>query len=366
MLRDLLPALVIVLASTAILLTVASATHTLVVPRGTAVLLTRWVIAASRALFDLRLRWTRGYADRDRVLAMFAPVTLLALPLVWLSVILAGFAAVYWALGVRPWQNALLDSGSSLLTLGFHQPGGVVTGGLQLIEATLGLGLLALLISFLPSLYTSYSRREILVTALESEAGTPPSATELLERLLQVKGLSLLDAYWHEWTRWFNELEETHSSNPLLVFFRSPSPDRHWVTAAGAVLDSASLVASTFASDDPQPSHAGLCVRAGSLALRRVGDYFHMPYDPDPRPTDPIAVTRAEFDDACRRLAAAGAKLRDDRDQAWRDFAGWRVCYERVLLQFASLTTAPSAPWSADRPIAFHHLPLTRQARNGP
>src|SRR5258706_13731226 len=78
-----------------------------------------------------------------------------------------------------------------------------------------------------------------------------------------------------------------------------------------------------------------------------------MPYDPDPQPTDPISVTRAEFDEACHRLTAAGAKLKDDRDQAWRDFAGWRVCYERVLLQFASLTTAPPAPWSADRPITF-------------
>jgi hypothetical protein len=355
------------LASVVILLTVASAAHTLVVPRGTELLLTRWVTAVTRALFDLRLRWAHTYADRDRVLAMFGPVTLLALPLVWLSVTLVGFAALYWSLGVRPWQNALLDSGSSLLTLGFHQPGGVVTGGLQLIEATLGIGLLALLISFLPSLYASYSRREVLVTALESEAGTPPSATELLERLLLVKGLPLLDGYWHEWTRWFNELEETHSSNPLLVFFRSPSPDRHWVTAAGAVLDSASLVSSTFASDDPQPSHAGLCVRAGSLALRRIGDHFHMPYDPDPRPGDPIAVTRAEFDEACQRLVAVGAKLKDDRDQAWRDFTGWRVCYERVLLQFASLTTAPPAPWSADRPIAFHHLPVTdRRARPVP
>ncbi|MEV4508586.1 hypothetical protein AB0K00_06470 [Dactylosporangium sp. NPDC049525] len=366
MLHDAFLLLVGVLASAAIVLTVASATHTLVVPRGTAVLLTRWVMAGSRALFDLRLRWARTYPERDRVLALFAPLTLLALPLVWLTIILAGFAALYWSLGVRPWQNALLDSGSSLLTLGFHQPGGVDTGVLQLIEATLGLGLLALLISFLPALYASYSRREILVTALECEAGTPPSATELLERLLRVKGLSLLDGYWHEWTRWFNEIEETHSSNPLLVFFRSPSPDRHWVTAAGAVLDSASLVSSTFASDDPQPSHAELCVRAGTLALRRVGDYFHMPYDPDPRPTDPIAVTRAEFDEACHRLAVAGAKLKDDRDQAWRDFAGSRVCYEQVLLQFASLTTAPPAPWSADRPIAFHRLPVTRRrARAG-
>jgi hypothetical protein len=347
------------LAATTTVLTAVSAVHTLVVPRGTPVLITRWVMAATRALFDLRLRSARTYQERDRVLVMFAPATLLALPFVWLTLILAGFTGVYWSLGVQPWHVALLDSGSSLLSLGFHQPGSVLTGVLQLVEALCGLGLLALLISYIPSLYASYSRREILVTALEAEAGTPPSATELLERLLQVKGLPLLDEYWHDWTRWFNEIEETHSSNPLLVFFRSPSPDRHWVTAAGAVLDSASLVSSTFA-DEAESSHAELCIRAGYLALQRIGDYFHMPYDPEPRPTDPIAVTRAEFDEACRRLSNAGAKLRQDPDQMWRDFTAWRVCYERALLQFASLTTAPPAPWSADRPIPFHRLPVTR------
>jgi hypothetical protein len=38
-----------------------------------------------------------------------------------------------------------------------------------------------------------------------------------------------------------------------------------------------------------------------------------------------------------------------DRDQAWRDFAGWRVNYDTVLLALAALTLAPPAMWSSDR-----------------
>lgn len=366
-----LAALLGLFALTTIVLTTFSAVHTLVVPRGTAVLITRWVMAGTRALFDLRLRSARTYLERDRVLVLFAPVTLLALPAVWLALLLGGFTLLYWSLGVRPWQNAVLDSGSSLFSLGFHRPDGVGTGVLQLVEAALGLGMLALVINYLPTLYGNYSRRELLVTALESEAGSPPSATRLLECMLQAKGIELLDGYWHDWTRWFNEIEETHSSNPLLVFFRSPSPQRHWVTASGTVLDAAALVSSTFAAVDTQPSHAALCIRAGSLALRRIGDYFHMPDDP-PRPavagdpcgpdsSCPIAVSRAEFDEACDRLRAAGAVLKADREHCWREFAAWRCGYEAALLQFASLTTAPPAPWSADRPIPFHRLPITRR-----
>ena len=53
-------------------------------------------------------------------------------------------------------------------------------------------------------------------------------------------------------------------------------------------------------------------------------------------------------------LAAEGIPLKPDRDQAWRDFAGWRVNYDAVLVALAVLTIAPPAPWSSDR------VPMTR------
>jgi hypothetical protein len=134
------------------------------------------------------------------------------------------------------------------------------------------------------------------------------------------------------------------------------------VTAAGAVLDSAALALAALDLEKPQPD-AKLCIRSGYLALRRIGDYFLMPYDPDPGPgaDTPIAVTREEFEEACHRLADAGAKLKADHDQAWRDFTGWRATYEGPLLRFASLCMAPPAPWSSDRPIHFNRLPVTRR-----
>lgn len=204
------------------------------------------------------------------------------------------------------------------------------------VEAGLGLGLVALLVSYLPSIYASYSRREVMVTALETQAGSPPSAVELLSRLARIEGLDQLDDFWAEWSRWFVDIEETHCSAPSLVLFRSPQPDRSWVTAAGTVLDAAALVSSTL--DLGRRPAAELCLRAGYLALRRIGDFYEMPYDDDPRPDDPIAVGREEFDEARAALAEAGAPMRADADRAWLDFAGWRVNYDAVLRRFAGLT----------------------------
>jgi hypothetical protein len=49
------------------------------------------------------------------------------------------------------------------------------------------------------------------------------------------------------------------------------------------------------------------------------------------------------------QLASAGLPVRPDRERAWRDFSGWRVNYDRVLLALCSLVMAPNAPWSSDR-----------------
>jgi hypothetical protein len=91
-----------------------------------------------------------------------------------------------------------------------------------------------------------------------------------------------------------------------------------------------------------------------------------MSYPPDPRPDDLIAVTRDEFDEAYERLAAAGLPTVGDSEQAWRDFAGWRVNYDAVLLNLSGLVNAPFAPWSADRSAPWHPAVLRgRRARRG-
>ena len=113
------------------------------------------------------------------------------------------------------------------------------------------------------------------------------------------------------------------------------------------MLDGAALVLSSV--DIPRDVEAEFCIRAGYLCLRGIADYFQIPYDPDPRPDDPISIGRDEWETAISELEAIGVALKPDRDQAWRDFAGWRVNYDTVLLALARLTEAPPAVWSSDR-----------------
>lgn len=325
------------------------AVRSVVLPRGEPVPLTLGVFRAVRSVFELRLRRVATYTERDRVMARYAPISLLLLPGAWVALVIAAFTGVFWGLGVDPLRRAFELSGSSLLTLGFVDAGSVPTFVAAFVEATLGLGLVALLISYLPTIYAAFQRRERLVARLVTRAGEPPSPVEIIQRHHRLARLDALDDIWDEWETWFADLEETHTTQPALVFFRSITPQRSWITAAGVVLDTAALRASTLHL--PRSPQAELCLRSGYLSLRRIADYFDMRFDDDPAPDDPIAVRREEFLEVYEALASEGVPVRPDREQCWRDWAGWRVNYDGPLLALAGMTMAPYALWSSDRSL---------------
>jgi hypothetical protein len=337
---------------------VDSAIRTFMLPRGVASMMTRAVFVSLRAVFNRLARMTRSYEGRDRVMALYAPIGLLVLPLVWLAILIAAFTLMFHALGVRGFERAFEMSGSSVFTLGFVRPPDLATNVLAFVEAASGLALLALLIAYLPTIYGAFSRREVLVAQLAVRAGEPPSGVELLARAQRMERFQLLDELWVSWQTWFAEVEETHTSLGVLSFFRSPRANRSWITAAGAVLDAASLRLS--AVDLPFDPQAGFCIRGGVFGLRAVAEYFGLPFDPDPTPTDPTSISEDEFLEACDRLVAAGIPVRADREQAWHDFNGWRVNYDAVLIGLAGLVMAPYAPWSSDRSLRYRR-PSFRQ-----
>ncbi len=339
--------------------TVLSAVRTFVLPRAAQVLISRMVFQAVRRVFNLLARPSRPFAIRDRVMAMYVPISVVVLPAVWYVLLILGFTAMLWAVGVHSLRDAFILSGSSLFTLGFERPELLPAAILSFIEAPLGLGLLALLISYLPSIYAAFSRRETVVSQLEPLAGSPPSPQEMLIRHHRILGMERLERVWTRWQDWFADIEESHTSIAAVVFLRSPEPDRSWVTAAGCILDTASLTESCL--DRPASPEAQVCIRAGYVALRRIADFFAVGYDPDPRPDDPISIRRDEFDALWDTLAAAGVRLKPDRDRAWREYAGWRVNYDTVLLALAGITMAPFAPWSSDRAFQIPPARLSRR-----
>jgi hypothetical protein len=338
-----------------------SAIKSTVLPRAAQSRITNAVVETVRAAFRLRARHLTSYPERDRVMALLGPTALLSELAVWLLLIMVGYALMYGALSTRSVAGDIELSGSSIFTLGTTSDAHVAVSLLTYSEAALGLLLVALLITYFPSIYSAFARRETGVSLLQVRAGSPPQATTMLIRYntIEERRYQLRDL-WRQWEAWFTDVEESHTTFPILVFFRSPLAERSWVTAAGAVLDGASFWAACV--EHPIDPDVQLCIRAGYLCLRRIADVFRIPYNPDPRPDDPITITREEWDDAMAQMETAGIALKRDREEAWRDWRGWRVNYESALLQLARLVEAPIAPWESDRSPITSQL----QSRGGP
>lgn len=341
--------LVLVLGAALAAYTFYAAALTFVVPRSSANILSGLVFRPMRRIFRFIAGRLSTYEQRDRLMALYAPLSLLLLVPFWLLITALGFSMIYWAMGITPWFEAFIASGSSLLTLGYVSFDSLPFHIFSFAEATIGLMLVAMLIAYLPTMYSAFQQREAAVSLLEVRAGSPPTAAELIWRLYVFEPAAAdRRRFWESWEQIMTEIDESHTTLPALVFFRSPRPGQSWVVAAGAVLDAAALQQS--AVDEPYQPHSSLAIRAGIAALRHIADFFDLPYSPNPHfPADPIQVSREQFDQACTRLAAQGVPIKADRDLAWQNFAGWRVNYDSVLHALARMTMAPEVPWLADQ-----------------
>jgi hypothetical protein len=267
-------------------------------------------------------------------------------PLLWLITTLQGFAGIFWAIDGGGFGDAVVVSGSSLFTLGFEKPDGVGGAIAAFACATIGLGLLALVISYLPTLNSAFARRESVVAMLDARAGSPPNAATLIERHHVFAGIETLDALWPEWERWIVDVGETHYTHPMLVFFRSSEPEHSWVTATATLLEAANFRLSSIDASGAGNAAAWMFYRAGIGAVGRLrGFYAYRVSDREVEPVD-----RGEFERVLAHFAEVGVPVVDDRDVAWQRFCRRRAEYEPVLDALARLVDAPAGLWPATSP----------------
>ena len=310
--------------------------------------LTRVVIRSTwRAWRSFGLR-SSSSEKRERMLGSFAPAVLVLLLLVWLAGLILGFGLMLFAVRTQthpPLDNlpmAMYYAGTSLMTIGY---GDIVAQSalarlVSIGAAVAGLGLIALAISFVFSLFASFQRREVLVVTLDARAGAPPSGLSLLEAASKLGLKDDLARIFIEWEKWSAEVLDSHMAYPLLAYFRSSHDSESWISALGAVLDASTLVLTTV-TDIPR-GPAQMMYAIGRHAVEDLARFFRIPQDHEP------GVERYEFDEARGRLAAAGYTLLE-ADASWTAFAKLRSEYALPLNDMAKWFAAPPTQWIGDR-----------------
>ncbi|HEY1652898.1 MAG TPA: hypothetical protein VGG09_13525 [Acidimicrobiales bacterium] len=344
-----------------VLVILGSALKTVVLPQEGLPRLAQAVFAVVYRLLVHRSR-TRERAIALR--ALYAPVALVSLPLVWMLLMVVAFSFIFWGTGSLVVQRAFEISGSSLTTLGFAEPDSTTRIWLAFIEAIIGLGLVALLISYLPTIYGAYNTREKGIVRLRPIAGSPPTTVALFQTLQRLGALDSWE-FWRDQADWILDLEQTHTAFPILTYFPETHRGHSWVASIGTLLDASALVVSaseTGAGESFEDIEKGpmMVLVYGMPAFVRVARAASIPLDEpvgiaeltghfgDPPP--PITISRAEYDEAMTALAPLFGVPPERQEDGWRRFAWVRSSYEPALRALAGLTFAYPAPWTTDRP----------------
>jgi hypothetical protein len=285
---------------------------------------------------------------REAMLAVFPPMALVLVLIAWVILLAIGFGLLIHSLRgefqPRPHiLGSLYVSAASLFGLGqsaFVPAGRAARVVTPIINAT-GLGTIALVITFLFSLYANFQKREARVVMLDARAGAPPSGVTLLETYAQLDMRDRLPNVFVEWEIWSAEVLDSHLAYPILTYFRSSHDNESWISALGAVLDAATLMVSTI--DDGPTGPAKMMVGMGAHLVEDISNQFGLPQNGD------VGVEREEFEDARRRLATAGYALRDDADSSWAKFTKMRGAYASRLNAMARQWATPPALWIGDR-----------------
>lgn len=335
-----------------VLATAGSVIRALMVPRA---LLSRLAVFVGRRIvfrtFLFVANRFESYEAKDRVLAYAAPMALLVTLLTWLVSFTIGYGLMLWPFVPGDLLTAIRESGSSLLTLGFHTTRQTTVTIVDFAAAMTGLIVIALQIGYLPTLYSAFNRRETVVTMLQSRAGAPAWGPEILWRAKQASLIESLPTLYLEWERWAADVMESHTTYPSLIWLRSPHPLRSWVLGLLAVMDSAALY--NALAPRSAPIEARLVLRMGFTCLRNVAGVASIDYDPDPLPDDPIELSYEEYLGGVHHLEAIGFEMERTPEEAWQHFRGWRVNYESIAYALADRVVAPPGPWSGPR----QHLP---------
>jgi len=350
--------IVAVVAGLSVILVVLSdAFATIVLPRrvnrrfspSRLVLLVTWRFWSSLARHLPGGDGREGAGRQSDFLGVFGPLALLGLVGLWAAGLVFGFALLLW--GIQPptaraaaesdFGTLVYLSGATFFTVGFGDvvPSSGIGRALAVIEGGTGFGFLAVVISYLPTIFGAAANREAAITLLDARAGSPPTAAGLLGRTGHDPGALVLQL--RDWEQWAADLLETHLSYPILAFFRSQHDRQSWLAALVVILDVSALVRVGITSTG-RPIPTGQARLTFAMARHVAGDLCQI-LDAPPQPSGD-RLTPADWELLQRLVAAHGVEVTQP-DRAWEHLAAMRALYEPYVSALAERTLLTLPPW---------------------
>jgi hypothetical protein len=306
----------------------------------------------ARQLYDIawppwrRLGLRLGGRSGETLLGLFGPLGFIGMLLVWIAGLMLGYATLQWGAGshLGPGTNFgddLYYTAASLVTVGAGglTPHSTLARVIGVATTASGFGVLTIVIAYLPSLFSAFSRRETNVSRLDPRAGSPPSAIRLIVGSTRHGDWDALTEYLADWEGWAAELMETHLSYPVLAYYRSQHVGQNWLAALTTVMDASALV--TAAAPEREAERARFTFALCRHAIADLAYTFRaLPGAvPEPRLTD------GDFDELLAALAENGVRLREEPEDIRARVRHMQGLYEPYAVALSERLALPVAPW---------------------
>ena len=319
----------------------------------------------------ISFRFSRG--RRHRLLNLVGPMLMPALIVIYLHLLIAGFALIYFprmpagftvepAAASADWIESLYFSGSTLITLGYGDitPRTPFMRLVSLVEGASGFALISLAVTYLITVYSALERKRVIALSFYHQAEEGADVAGFISHHFVTGRFHGFEAVLRMAARDINELQESHAEHPVIHYFHPVAVHKSMPRVFFLVLETCAVINACL---DPEeyPETCGhpelrTLEASGQHVLDRLIYALSLGQARVRPPEEASEVSRRltrRYRQTLRQLAAAGIKTRRDTTEGWEIYRARREQWETKLHCFAHYLGYDWDEVTGDRDLSY-------------
>ncbi len=302
-----------------------------------------------------RLAFRLMRARRHHVLNLIGPLLMPALIVVYLILLVCGFALIYFphmptdfnvteGMPVSKWLDSLYFSGVTLTTAGYGDitPRATAMRMVAVIEACAGFALISLSVTYLITVYRALERKRAVALSFYHQAEEGADVGGFIVHH-HVDGCFYgLESALRTATHDIQELLESHVEHPIIHYFHTVEVYKSLPRVLFLTLESSAVIQSCLDAESYPQTCRHPTVRTLGVSARHVLRELVSSLGIKPRKrnnhTDGFEESRRwekRFKATLRRLRDAGIATNPDERAGWEEYRAHRDEWESSLYRFA-------------------------------
>lgn len=292
---------------------------------------------------------------RHRLLNFVGPMLMPALIVIYLLLLITGFALIYFPrmpaeFSVLPsaaganWIESLYFSGTTLITVGYGDitPRTLFVRFFALIEGASGFALISLAVTYLITVYSALERKRVIALSFYHQAEEGADVAGFISHHFAMGRFYGFESILRTAARDINELQESHAEHPVIHYFHPVAVHKSVPRVFFLVLETCAVIKACLDEEEyPETYRHPEVVTLEASGLHVLGQLvvaLNLEHERMRPPEDAAEVSRRlsrRYRQTLKQLSAAGIKTRRDTAEGWEIYRARRERWETKLHGFA-------------------------------